>query len=47
VVQVYVVAGDLPAHRITDVLPFGLAYPRWEFAFRPKCAAYLNLFEPW
>jgi hypothetical protein len=46
VARVYVVADDLPAHRMTDVLLFGLACPRWEFAFRPKYVAYLNLFEP-
>ena len=26
---------------------FSLAYPRWEFVFQPKYAAYLNLIEPW
>ena len=45
--RVYAVADNLPAHRITDVLLFGLAYPRWEFVFQPKYAAYLNLIEPW
>jgi transposase len=38
---------NLSAHRATDVLLFSLAHPRWEFVFQPKCAAYLNLIEPW
>ncbi len=29
------------------MLLFSLAYPRWEFVFQPKYAAYLNLIEPW
>ena len=29
------------------MLLFNLAYPRWEFVFRPAAAAYLNLIEPW
>jgi hypothetical protein len=29
------------------VLLFALRYPRWEFVFPPKYAAYLNLIEPW
>jgi transposase len=46
-VRIYAVADNLPAHRVTDVLLFSLAYPRWEFVFQPKYAAYLNLIEPW
>jgi hypothetical protein len=38
--RIYGVVDDLPAHRVTDVLLFGLAYPRWEFEFQPKYAAY-------
>jgi DDE superfamily endonuclease len=45
--RVYAVLDNLPAHRATDVLLFSLAHPRWEFVFQPKCAAYLNLIEPW
>jgi transposase len=45
--RVYGVVDNLPAHRVTDVLLFSLAYPRWEFVFQPKYAAYLNLIEPW
>src|SRR5262249_46898551 len=46
VARIYAVADNLPAHRITDVLLFGLAYPRWEVVFQPKYAADLNLIEP-
>jgi hypothetical protein len=45
--RVYAIVDDLSAHRATDVLPFCLAHPRWEFVFQPKYAAYLNLIEPW
>jgi transposase len=45
--RVYGIVDNLSAHRATDVLLFGLAYPRWEFVFQPKYAAYLNLIEPW
>ncbi len=47
VTRVYGVVDNLPAHRITDVLLFNLAHPRWEFVFQPRYAAYLNLIEPW
>jgi transposase len=45
--RVYGIVDNLQAHRATDVLLFALAYPRWEFVFQPKYAAYLNLIEPW
>ncbi len=45
--RVYAIVDNLSAHRATDVLLFTLACPRWEFVFRPKYAAYLNLIEPW
>jgi transposase len=45
--RVYGVVDNLPAHRMTDVLLFGLAHLRWEFVFRPRYAAYLNPIEPW
>ena len=45
--RVDAVTDNLPAHRATDVLLFGLAHPRWEFVFQPQYAAYLNLIEPW
>lgn len=35
------------SHRVTDVLLFSLAHPRWQFVFQPKYAVYLNLIEPW
>ncbi len=38
---------NLKAHKAYDVLLFSLAHPRWEFAFQPKHAAYINLIEPW
>lgn len=44
---VYAVLDNLAAHRSTDALLFSLAHPRWEFAFQPVAAAYLNLIEPW
>lgn len=47
VTRVYAIVDNLQAHRATDVLLFSLAYPRWEFVFQPKYAAYLNLIEPW
>jgi transposase len=45
--RVYAIMDNLSTHRATDVLLFSLAYPRWEFVFQPKYAAYLNLIEPW
>ena len=45
--RVYAILDNLKAHRAADVLLFALAYPRWEFVFQPKYAAYLNLIEPW
>jgi hypothetical protein len=45
--RVYAVLDNLTMHRAMDVLFFNLAYPRWEFVFRPTAAAYLNLIEPW
>jgi transposase len=47
VTRVYAIVDNLQAHRATDVLLFSLGYPRWEFVFQPKYAAYLNLIEPW
>jgi transposase len=47
VARVYAVVDNLNLHSATDVLLFALAYPRWEFVFQPKYAAYLNLIEPW
>ena len=41
------VLDNLSVHKAYDVLLFNLAYPRWEFVFQPKYAAYLNLIEPW
>jgi transposase len=45
--RVYAIVDNLSTHRATDVLLFALAWPRWEFVFQPKYAAYLNLIEPW
>ena len=45
--HVYAVLDNLNTHHATDVLLFGLAFPRWEFVFQPTYAAYLNLIEPW
>jgi transposase len=45
--RVYAILDNLNVHRATDVLLFVLAHPRWEFAFQPTYAAYLNLIEPW
>jgi transposase len=45
--RVFAIVDNLSTHRATDVLLFSLAYPRWEFVFQPKYAAYLNLIEPW
>lgn len=45
--RVYAIVDNLSTHRATDVLLFSLTYPRWEFVFQPKYAAYLNLIEPW
>jgi transposase len=47
VTRVYAILDNLSTHRAMDVLLFALAYPRWEFVFQPKYAAYLNLIEPW
>jgi hypothetical protein len=38
VTRVYGVVDNLPAHRMTDVLLFGLAHPRWEFVLQPEDA---------
>jgi transposase len=45
--RVYAIVDNLSTHRASDVLLFSLQHPRWEFVFQPKCAAYLNLIEPW
>src|SRR5262249_11891159 len=45
--RVYAILDNLSSHRAIDVMLFNLAYPRWEFVFLPKAAAYLNLIEPW
>ena len=45
--RIYAVLDNLSMHSANDVLLFNLAYPRWEFVFQPKYAAYLNLIEPW
>src|SRR5215212_7331663 len=45
--RVYALLDNLSSHKATDVMLFNLAYPRWEFVFLPKAAAYLNLIEPW
>ncbi len=45
--RVYAILDNLSTHRAPDVLRLSLAYPRWEFVFQPKYAAYLNLIEPW
>lgn len=45
--QVYGILDSLAAHRASDVLLFSLGHPRWEFAFQPKYAAYMNLIERW
>ena len=45
--RIYAVLDNLSMHSANDVLLFSLAYPRWEFVFGPKYAAYLNLIEPW
>lgn len=45
--RVYAILDNLKTHKSYDVLFFNLAYPRWEFVFQPKYAAYLNLIEPW
>ena len=45
--RVYAITDNLSSHRMTDVLLFLLAHPRWEIVFQPKYAAYLNLIEPW
>jgi transposase len=35
------------AHRVVNLLLFGLEGPRWEFVFQPKYAGELNLVESW
>jgi hypothetical protein len=45
--RVYAVLDNLNIHRAPDALLFSLLHPRWEFVFQPRCAAYLNLIEPW
>ncbi len=45
--RIYAVVDNLNSHSAPDVLLFSLLYPRWEFIFQPKYAAYLNLLEPW
>ena len=45
--RIYAVLDNLNVHSAPDVLLFALLHPRWEFVFQPKCAAYLNLIEPW
>jgi hypothetical protein len=45
--RIYAIVDNLRSHRATDVMLFNLGYPRWEFVFLPKAAAYLNLIEPW
>jgi hypothetical protein len=45
--RVYAIVDNLYMHSSYDVMLFSLAYPRWEFVFQPKYAAYLNLIEPW
>ena len=46
VARVYAMLDNLNVHTACDALLFSLAYPRWEFVFQPKYAAYLNLIEP-
>lgn len=45
--EVICVLDNLNIHHAHEVLLFLLAHPRWEFAFVPTGAAYLNLIEPW
>ena len=45
--HIYAIIDNLYMHSAYDVMLFSLAYPRWEFVFQPKYAAYLNLIEPW
>lgn len=45
--QVVAVLDNLNIHRSQEVLLFLLGHPRWEFAFIPSGAGYLNLIEPW
>jgi len=45
--RIYAIEDNLSSHRAPDAMLFSLAYPRWEFVFLPKAAAYLNLIEPW
>ncbi|HET8850911.1 MAG TPA: transposase [Ktedonobacteraceae bacterium] len=44
--RVYAILDNLNVHRSWDVLRFNVVFPRWEFVFQPKYAAYLNLIEP-
>jgi transposase len=45
--RVYAILDNLNTHHADDVLLFCARHPRWEFAFQPTYAAYLNLIEPW
>jgi transposase len=45
--QVVAVLDNLNIHRSQEVLLFLVNHPRWELAFIPSGAAYLNLIEPW
>ena len=47
VARVYAILDNLSTQRALDILLWALAHPRWEFAFQPTYAAYLNLIEPW
>jgi hypothetical protein len=45
--RVYAILDNLDRHHCHDPLLFQIHHPRWEFVYRPKYAAYLNLIEPW
>lgn len=45
--RIYAVVDNLGTHSALEVLLLSLLHPCWEFVFRPKYAAYLNLIEPW
>lgn len=45
--RLYARVENLPVHRATEVLLFGLHYPRWELVFPPQYAASLHLIAPW
>ena len=47
VTRIYAVMDNLEMHHCQDLLLFLVQYPRWEFVYQPKYAAYLNLIEPW